>query len=109
MHAATPSTFMTDERTRPNPFTRQSERPGGKQQLKHMFKQQWPLAEQAARCICLEFVLQLIREQRVQMRARESGNVHLSPRPLFPLTRGRAGTDHVAAAAETFSFNQNSR
>lgn len=67
MHAATPSTFMTDERTCPNLFTRQSERPGGKQQLKHMFKQQWPLEEQAARCICLEFVLQLIRERRVQM------------------------------------------
>lgn len=39
----------------------------------------------------------------------ESGNVHLSPRSLFPLTWGQAGTDHVAAAAETFRFNQNSR
>ena len=34
----------------------------GKQQLKHMFKQQWLLKEQAADCICLELMLQLIQE-----------------------------------------------
>lgn len=39
----------------------------GKQQLKHMFKQQWLLKEQAADCICLEFMLQLIQEQCAHM------------------------------------------